>query len=103
MEYDITSSDLQNLYKNLKTKPRDIPILQPGTNKKVVSTAAPATTTSAAKAKTTQPKKKYHVIVSGDTLYKLAGKYDTKVSEICRLNGIKETDILQIGVKLRVK
>lgn len=107
MEYDITSSDLQNLYKNLKTKPRDIPILQPGTNKKVVSTAAPATTTSPAKAKTTQPKKtstkKYHVIVSGDTLYKLAGKYDTKVSEICRLNGIKETDILQIGVKLRVK
>ena len=49
------------------------------------------------------PTKKYHTIQSGDTLYAIAGKYNTKVSEICRLNGIKETDILKLGTKLRVK
>lgn len=105
MEYDITSDDLQNLYKNLKTKPRTIPIVPVDPKKKPESTAAPAS--APAKAKTPQKQqtsaKKYHVIESGDTLYKLAGKYDTKVSELCRLNGIQETDILQIGVKLRVK
>ena len=59
-------------------------------------TATPAPQTQA-------PTKKYHTVQSGDTLYKIAGKYDTKVSEICRLNGIKETDILKLGTKLRVK
>jgi LysM repeat protein len=45
----------------------------------------------------------YHTIVEGDTLYKIAGKYNVKVSELCRLNNIQETTILQIGMKLRVK
>ena len=45
----------------------------------------------------------YHTIESGDTLCKIAGKYDTRVSELCRLNNIEETTILQIGMKLRVK
>ena len=30
-------------------------------------------------------------------------QYNTKVSELCRLNNIQETTILQIGMKLRVK
>lgn len=59
-------------------------------------TATPAPQTQA-------PTKKYHTIQSGDTLYKIAGKYNTRVSEICRLNGIKETAILKLGMKLRVK
>ena len=50
-----------------------------------------------------QPEKKYHTVKSGDTLYALAVFYKTKVSEICRLNGIKETDVLKLGTKLRVK
>lgn len=44
-----------------------------------------------------------HKIRSGDTLGKIAGMYGTSVSEICRLNNMKETDILHIGVLLRVK
>lgn len=59
-------------------------------------TATPAPQTSA-------PQKKYHTIQSGDTLYRIAGKYNTKVSEICRLNGINENTILKLGAKLRVK
>ena len=57
------------------------------------------TTTPASSA----PAKKYHTVKSGDTLSALAVKYNTKVSVICRLNGIKETTILKLGMKLRVK
>lgn len=45
----------------------------------------------------------YHTIRQGDTLGKLAIKYHTSVRTLCRLNGIKETTILQLGRKLRVK
>ena len=107
MEYDVTSDDLHNLYKNLKTTPKNIPIEKPNGEKRpdAAHTPAPAT------AKATEPKapktqtssKKYHVIEEGDNLYKIAGMYNTKVSEICRLNNMQETDILQIGKKLLVK
>ena len=46
---------------------------------------------------------KYHTVVSGDTLYGLSVKYKTTVKEICRLNNIKDTSVLQIGQKLRVR
>ena len=45
----------------------------------------------------------YHTIKSGDTLSHLAVKYDTTVSEICRLNGIKSNVTLKLGMKLRVR
>jgi LysM repeat protein len=103
MEYDVTSDDLHNLYKNLKTKPKQIPIEQPNVEKKSEAT----TTKSPAPAKTTKqqkaPEAVYHVIAEGDTMYKIAGKYGIKVSELCRLNNMQETDILQIGRKLLVK
>ena len=112
MEYDVTSEDLHNLYKNLKTKPRNIPIEKPNVEKNVETEKKPEETKTAAPApaKATEPKapktqtssKKYHVIEDGDTLYKIAGKYNTSVSEICRLNNMKETDILQLGRKLLV-
>ncbi len=45
----------------------------------------------------------YHTVVKGDTLGKLAARYHTSVSAICRLNGIQSTTILHIGRKLRVR
>ena len=77
---------------------KNIPVSQKRIPEKryVPPTATPAPQTQA-------PTKKYHTIQSGDTLYKIAGKYDTKVSEICRLNGINENTILKLGTKLRVK
>jgi len=45
----------------------------------------------------------YHTVKSGDTLSGLAVKYHTTVRAICRLNGIKETSVLRLGKKLRVK
>ena len=46
---------------------------------------------------------KWHKVKSGDTLSGIAKKYGTTVRRLCQLNNIKETKILQIGMKLRVR
>ena len=46
---------------------------------------------------------RYHTVRSGDTLSGIARKYKTSVREICRLNNIKETTVLQVGKRLRVR
>lgn len=49
-------------------------------------------------------KAQYHTIKSGDTLSKIAVKYHTTVRNILKLNpGMKESTILQIGRKVRVR
>lgn len=45
----------------------------------------------------------YHKVRSGDTLSGIAARYHTKVSTLCKLNHIKETSILQIGQRIRVR
>ena len=40
---------------------------------------------------------------SGDTLSGIARRYGTTVRKLCQLNKIKETKVLQIGQKIRVK
>ena len=45
----------------------------------------------------------WHTVKSGDTLSAIARRYGTTVKSICALNGIKESAILSIGKKLRVK
>ncbi|MFM7565698.1 MAG: peptidoglycan DD-metalloendopeptidase family protein [Flavobacteriales bacterium] len=47
--------------------------------------------------------KKYHQIKPGENLTKIAAKYHTTVSELCKLNGIKSTEILKVGKSLRIK
>lgn len=46
---------------------------------------------------------KYYVVRSGDTLSAIARRNGTTVKALCQLNGIKETTILQIGRKLRIR
>lgn len=48
------------------------------------------------------PAKKYHTVKQGDTLSSIARKHKTSVSKICQLNGIKQSKILKIGVRLRI-
>lgn len=50
-----------------------------------------------------QGQAKYYKVRSGDNLSKIAARNGTTVKKLCQLNGIKETTILQIGRKLRVK
>lgn len=45
----------------------------------------------------------YHKVVKGDTLSALAKKYNTTVQAICKLNHIKNANMIIIGQKLRIK
>ncbi len=45
----------------------------------------------------------YHRVKQGDTLGAIARRYHTSVSALCRLNRIKETTLLQIGQRIRVR
>lgn len=47
--------------------------------------------------------RKYHTVKKGDTLGAIARKYHTTVKKLCKLNSIKETTVLKIGRRLRVK
>jgi LysM repeat protein len=52
---------------------------------------------------TPKPSSKYHVVKKGDTLYAIARKYHTTVDKLCKLNRIKETSILSLGQKIKVR
>ncbi len=45
----------------------------------------------------------YHRVKQGDTLGGIARRYHTSVGALCRLNHIKETTLLQIGQRIRVR
>lgn len=46
---------------------------------------------------------KYYTIRKGDTLGAIAKRNGTSVSRLCKLNGIRENSILQIGKRIRVR
>ena len=58
---------------------------------------------AAARAAAEKAAMRYHTVRSGDTLYSIARKYGTTVKRICQLNGIKESTVLQVGKRLRVR
>lgn len=45
----------------------------------------------------------YYTVKKGDNLGKIASKYHTTVSNLCRLNHMKSTDILPVGKRLRIR
>ncbi|MDO5497171.1 MAG: peptidoglycan DD-metalloendopeptidase family protein [Alistipes sp.] len=47
--------------------------------------------------------RKYHTVRKGDTLGKIAINNGTTVKKLCQLNGIKESSILSLGQKIRVR
>lgn len=49
------------------------------------------------------PKTEYYVVKAGDNLTKIAKAYGTAVDQIAAWNGIKNTNLIHIGQKLRVK
>jgi murein DD-endopeptidase MepM/ murein hydrolase activator NlpD len=58
-------------------------------------------TTSAAAAKSSKGGKVV-TVKNGDTLGKIAQRNHTTISAICKKNGIKQTKVLQIGMRLKV-
>ena len=55
------------------------------------------------KAKAEQAAMKWHTVKQGDTLSGIAKKYGTTVKRLCQLNKIKETSVIRIGQKIRVR
>jgi hypothetical protein len=47
--------------------------------------------------------KSVHIIKSGDSLYAIALKNKTTVTKLCKLNGMKKTDILHTGDRIKLK
>lgn len=60
-------------------------------------------TTPTQKQKSTPAKPLYHTVKKGDTLYAIARKYHTTVEKLCKINRIKETGILSLGQKIKVR
>ncbi len=46
---------------------------------------------------------KYHIVKKGDTLGRIAINNHTTVKKLCQLNGIKESSILRLGQRIRVR
>lgn len=67
------------------------------------STAAPVAQQTSSSTSTSTSSKVYYTVRKGDNLGKIAKKYHTTVSKLCKLNHISERTILQIGRKLRVR
>ncbi len=67
--------------------------------------ANPNATTAEGTSRATRSERnaKYHKIKRGDTLSAIARKHNTTVSKLCKLNGIRETTILQEGRTIRVR
>jgi len=47
--------------------------------------------------------KDYHIVKKGDTLYAISRKYGVPLNKILQINHIKETSILSIGQKIKLK
>ena len=50
----------------------------------------------------TVAKQQYHTVSRGETLYSISRKYKVSVTELCRLNNLKQTQNLQAGQKLLI-
>jgi hypothetical protein len=74
-----------------------------GKSASTYSSSNASSSSSSSKTTTSSSGAVYHTVKSGDTLYGIALKHKTTVKQICALNGIKETKVLHIGEKLRVK
>lgn len=58
---------------------------------------------AAKQARAEQAAMRYHTVRQGDTLSAIARRYHTTVRKLCQLNRIKETSILRLGQKIRVR
>lgn len=45
----------------------------------------------------------YHIVKAGDTMYRISQQYHISLTKLLQLNNMKETDVIDIGQKIRVK
>lgn len=95
----LPASVLKNVYRN--ASPQTLEVTFENGNDTLADNTAPETTVKPLPKSTKSTV--YHTVKKGDTLYAIARKNHTTVDKLCKLNGIKETKILQPGMKIRVK
>lgn len=93
-DFEITMSVLKNAYSDLSGKQKTLKVkdLKPDKVKTVENVKTASDSVS-----------EIYRVKSGDTLSKIAQKHGTTVSQLCKLNHLKESDILQLGQKIKVR
>lgn len=86
-------------FATLKLK-SDTLILTPKTMRVTSSSSSSASNSSSSVSSTN---KDYHIVKKGDTLYSISRKYGVPLKRILQINHIKETSILSIGQKIKLK
>ncbi len=111
----ISVATLNTAYQNIDRKANTIIVMEPNklivtdTSSKSSSTdtlaSAQTNNTAASSSKSTETTSapQYYRVKQGDTLSAIARRYHTTVSKLCQLNKIKETSILSIGQRVRVR
>lgn len=96
-DYSITVADLQTAYHDLHS-----PTWEQVANVNHMTAPQPIDSRSARQA-ADDTNAQYYKVRKGDNLSKIAKRHHTSVRRLCQLNGIKETKVLQIGQRLRVR
>ena len=96
-DIDITTKTMEKAYQNIDRNKIKVTVVNGQTG-----TVEPAKTASDSSSSGSSDVV-YHRVKKGDTLSAIARKYHTTVAKLCKLNHIKETTILQIGQKIKVK
>jgi len=96
-EIDITVKTMEKAYQNIDRNKNKITVVNGATGQEEVAQSSSSSSAS------TSSGPVYYRVKKGDTLSKIAKKYHTTVSKLCKLNKIKETTILQIGQKIKVR
>ena len=84
---------------------KETKILHPGDRLRVSGSASKSSSASSASqaSSTGSSGSTVYTVRSGDTLSKIAKRNGTTVRRLCELNGIKESSVLRVGQKLKVK
>lgn len=96
----ITECSLDKAYQNINRSANKIIVVDAARTEKVM---VDSVGTRDASSKTVSTSPAYHIVKQGDTLYAIARKYHTTVEKLCKLNHIKETGILSLGQKIKLR
>ena len=91
-------------YYGKQLRPTDIFVTRKVNNPKAAELQAAVASVrgTVQKAPTTSAKGQFHVVQSGDTLFKIAEKYDTSLEALCSLNNITKDQTIYPGQKILV-
>lgn len=101
----ITNSMLDDAYSHLIGKAPHITVIDNGYKGKEVVSANTKVSADMSSTKAPSNKKtsgRIHKVKKGDTLASIAKRNHTTVKTLCRMNGLKETSVLQIRQKIKL-